>query len=81
MSKSIKSYPKEFQNAVIKRREASGTLGLGYWAARDAIKKTTENKQNSIGHQYSGQCRGLMSLEPEFDSPMPYYLTNWKNVV
>ena len=44
MSKSIKSYPKEFQNAVIKRREASGTLGLGYWAARDAIKKTTENK-------------------------------------
>ena len=46
MSKSIKSYPKEFQYSVIKRREASGTLGLGYWAARDAIKKITGSEKS-----------------------------------
>lgn len=44
MSKAIKSYPKEFQYSVVKRREVSGTLGLGYWGAIDAIKKMAEKK-------------------------------------
>lgn len=44
MSKAIKSYPKEFQYSVVKRREVSGTLGLGYWGAMDAIKKIAEKE-------------------------------------
>lgn len=44
MSKGIKSYPDEVKKAVIKRRESSGTLGLGYWGAMDAIKKIAEKE-------------------------------------
>jgi hypothetical protein len=45
MSKGIASYEKDEKMYVVRRREQSGSLGLGYWAARDAIKKLTENKE------------------------------------
>jgi len=44
MSKAIKSYPKDIQKAVAHKREQSGTMGLGYWGARDALKKIAESK-------------------------------------
>jgi hypothetical protein len=45
VSKGIKSYEQESKMSVIRRREQSGSMGLGYWGARDAMKKLTENKK------------------------------------
>jgi hypothetical protein len=45
MSKGISSYEQDAKMYVIRRREQSGSLGLGYWGARDAIKKLTEKKE------------------------------------
>lgn len=39
MSKSIKSFPAEERRAVINRRLAQNTKGLGYWGAKDAERK------------------------------------------
>ena len=45
MSKGIKSFPEDMRKSVVRRREQLGTLGLGYWGARDALKKMEEPKQ------------------------------------
>lgn len=39
MSTSLKSYPASMWLMIAHRRDAAGTGGLGYWGARDAIKK------------------------------------------
>jgi len=39
MSAALKSYPESVRLAVAHRRDKAGSGGLGYWAARDAIKK------------------------------------------
>jgi hypothetical protein len=38
MAKAIRSFPKNIQHVVVARRLASETKGLGYWAAKDALK-------------------------------------------
>lgn len=45
MSKGIKSYEPEYKASVIRKREQSGSLGLGYWGAVDALKKLKEQKE------------------------------------
>jgi hypothetical protein len=45
VSKGIKSYADESKPSVIRRREQSGSMGLGYWGAIDALKKIAENKK------------------------------------
>ena len=42
MSKAIRSYPKDKQKEVIKRRLAEKKGGLGYWAAVDADKEANK---------------------------------------
>ena len=44
MSVGLKSYPEEIRKAIAKKREMSETKGLGYWGARDAMKKVSESK-------------------------------------
>jgi hypothetical protein len=39
MSVGLRSYPESVRMQVAGRRERAGTSGLGYWGARDAIKK------------------------------------------
>jgi hypothetical protein len=45
MSKGLRSYEKESVASVIRRREQSGSMGLGYWGARDALKKIEQTKK------------------------------------
>lgn len=46
MSKSLRSYPEKERHQVARRREASGTKGLGYWAAVDYLRKTAQKEQD-----------------------------------
>jgi hypothetical protein len=39
MSRSLRSYAPTEREWVAHRREAGGTMGLGYWGARDALAK------------------------------------------
>ena len=45
MSRAIRSYPKEERKSIIYRRLAQpkDKQGLGYWAARDAMKGVNGN--------------------------------------
>lgn len=37
MSKSIRSYPKQERQSVVRRRIKGNTNGLGFWAAMDYL--------------------------------------------
>lgn len=45
MSKALRRYPDHEEAAVISRRLAGKTMGLGYWAAVDARKRREEVKE------------------------------------
>ncbi len=45
MSKAIRSYPKSERLAVVIRRQRGSTGGLGYLAAKDAMKKIKKQDQ------------------------------------
>lgn len=45
MSVGLKSFSEDIRKAIAQKREQSGTIGLGYWGARDALKKIAESKQ------------------------------------
>lgn len=40
MSKSLKSFPPEVRKYVAHKRVEADTKGLGYWGAKDALKKS-----------------------------------------
>jgi hypothetical protein len=44
MSVGLKSFPEEVKKQIAHKREQSGTGGLGYWGARDALKKIGAEK-------------------------------------
>ncbi len=44
MSKALKSFPEDTRKSVAQKREQSGTMGLGYWGARDALKKIAKDR-------------------------------------
>lgn len=45
MTKPLRSYPEKERPAIARRREASGTKGLGYWAAVDYLRKTAQKER------------------------------------
>ena len=45
MSVGLKSLPEDARLSIARKREQSATMGLGYWGARDAIKKATTIKK------------------------------------
>jgi hypothetical protein len=45
VSVGLKSLPEDVRLSVARKREQNATMGLGYWGARDAIKKAASNKK------------------------------------